>query len=59
MTGPLWATLCFVAWIAIVYVLVRVISADKDDAPDDERIDSIRGELDSQEMRTRKVRAVQ
>lgn len=58
MTSALWLTLCLVAWVAVVYVLARFISIGKDEVSDDQRIDTIRDELDSQEMRTRRVRGL-
>lgn len=33
MTAALWGLLCVVAWLAIVYVLVRFLALDRDHAP--------------------------
>ena len=45
-------------WIALCWLVAKFVSINKDEPSDDERIDSIRAELDSQEMRTRRVRGL-
>lgn len=45
------------AYVCLCWMVARFCAFNRDEHSDDERIDSIRGELDVQEQRTRRVRA--
>jgi len=47
-----------VAWVFLCWIVARFCAFNRDECGDDERIESIRGELDVQEMKTKKVRAI-
>lgn len=48
-----------VAWVFLCWIVAKFCAFNRDEGSDDARIDSIRGELDVQEMKTKKVRAAQ
>ena len=45
-------------WGLLIASVCALVSLDRQEHDDDERLDTIRDELDRQEMRTRKVRAI-
>jgi len=46
------------AWIALCWIVAKFCAFSRDYGDDDARLDSIRGELDVQEQRTRRVRGL-
>ena len=45
-------------WGLLIASVCALVGLDRMEYDDDERVDTIRDELDRQEMRTRKVRAI-
>ena len=45
-------------WALLIASVCALVGLDRMEYDDDERVDTIRDELDRQEMRTRKVRAI-
>ena len=46
------------AWVALCWLVAKFVAINHDEGSDDERIDSIRAELDVQEMKTKRVRGL-